>query len=96
MTCQFRYVLRSRSRRRSKVQVNSVKPGDMDALKVCGECKVCYDLPVRTVFVNCGHIELTLLKEHKYEHVIDDRLLVRGMGDLEKQLVGSMVWDMCV
>ena len=43
--------------------MDSVKPGDMDALNVRGECKVCYDLPVRTVFVNCGHIEPTLLKE---------------------------------
>ena len=72
MTRSFRLELRSRSGRRSKVQVDSVKPCDMDVLNV-RECQVCYDLPVRTAFVNCGHIEPTLLKELKYEFVLDDR-----------------------
>ena len=63
MTFSFRYELRSRSGRRSKVLVNSVKHGDMDALNLRGECKVCYDLPVRTAFVNCGHIDPALSKE---------------------------------
>ena len=72
MICSFRHELRSRSRRRSKVLVDSVKPCDMDVLNV-RECQVCYDLPVRTAFVNCGHIEPTLLKELKYEFVLDDR-----------------------
>ena len=54
------------------MKLNSVKPDDNDALNL-RECKVCYDLPVRTVFVNCGHIEPTLLKEPKYKCVIDCR-----------------------
>ena len=57
MAVSFRYGLRSRSERRSNVLVNSVKPGDMDVLNLRVECKVCYDLPVRTVFVNCGHFD---------------------------------------
>ena len=63
MAFSFRYDLRSRSGRRSKVLLNSIKPGDMDVLNLRGECKVCYDLPVRTVFVNCGHIDPALSKE---------------------------------
>ena len=63
MAFSFRYDLRSRSGRRSKVLLNSLKPGDMDALNLRGECKVCYDLPVRTVFINCGHIDPALSKE---------------------------------
>ena len=63
MAFSFRYELRSRSGRRSKVLLNSIKPGDMDVLNLRGECKVCYDLPVRTVFINCGHIDPALSKE---------------------------------
>ena len=40
---------------RSKVHLECVKAGDAESL-ILRECKVCYDLPVRTVFVNCGHI----------------------------------------
>ena len=72
MTRPFRHVLRSRSGRRSKVQVDSAKACDINVLNI-RECQVCYDLPVRTAFVNCGHIEPTLLKELKYEFVLDDR-----------------------
>ena len=63
MAFSFRYDLRSRTGRRSNVLLNSIKPGDMDVLNLHGECKVCYDLPMRTVFVNCGHIEFALAKE---------------------------------
>ena len=41
---------------RPKVHLECVKAGDAESLNL-RECKVCYDLPVRTVFVNCGHID---------------------------------------
>ena len=41
---------------RSKVHLEYVKAGDAESLNL-RECKVCYDLPVRTVFINCGHID---------------------------------------
>ena len=44
---------------RSKVHAECVKAGDAEALNLC-ECKVCYDMPVRTVFINCGHIDPAL------------------------------------
>ena len=45
-----------KSELRSKVHLECVKAGDAESLNL-RECKVCYDLPVRTVFVNCGHID---------------------------------------
>ena len=45
-----------KSELRSKVHLEYVKAGDAESLNL-RECKVCYDLPVRTVFVNCGHID---------------------------------------
>ena len=41
---------------RSKVHLEVVKDGDAEFLNL-RECKVCYDLPIRTVFVKCGHID---------------------------------------
>ena len=66
-----------KSELRSKVQLDCVMPGDMDTLSL-GDCKVCYDLPVKTVFVNCGHIGPALLKEPSFKS--DHYLLVIGSG----------------
>ena len=84
--------------------VNSIKHGDMDALNLRGECKVCYDLPVRTVFVNCGHIEPTLLERSlcwgcwtlgpkiEYECMNDCNQLVRVAGESAKRWWDIGLW----
>ena len=46
---------RSRSPRRSNGYVESVQAGDVHHVDVPKECRVCYDLPVRTAFAGCGH-----------------------------------------
>ena len=46
----------SRSPRRTRAQVDRVELGDEEAVDWPKECRVCYDLPVRTVFAGCGHI----------------------------------------
>lgn len=47
---------RSRSPRRSNGYVESVQAGDVYHIDVPKECRVCYDLPVRTAFAGCGHM----------------------------------------
>ena len=46
-----------------EIAAGQLKTCDMHVLHLRGECKVCYKLHVRTVFVNCGHIDFALSKE---------------------------------
>jgi hypothetical protein len=47
---------RSRSLRRPNGHVESVQAGDAHHVDIPKECRVCYDLPVRTAFAGCGHM----------------------------------------
>ena len=66
----------------SKVHVEYVKADDAEALNVC-ECKVCYDMPVRTVFVNCGHIDPALLRFLRWSLHLKARCASPCLYDLE-------------
>jgi hypothetical protein len=68
ITCLF---VRSRSRTdkhelQSKVHLKYVKESDGESLNVC-DCKICYNLPVRTVFINCGHIDIAPCEPFGFE-----------------------------
>ena len=47
---------RSRSRTRPNGHVGSVQAGDVYGVDIPKECRICYDLPVRTAFAGCGHM----------------------------------------
>ena len=49
---------RSRSLRRPNGHVESVQAGDTHRVDIPKECRVCYDIPVRTAFSSCGHMVL--------------------------------------
>ena len=47
---------RSRSPNRPNGHVKGAQANDLPRVDIPKECSVCYDLPIRTAFVGCGHM----------------------------------------